>query len=212
MNRFFACSKYFAVPLLVCAANSARAAEPAAPAIVPQPPMQEVQTSLQNGPTFVIPSKDPLEPFVVMTIASMETRALLEMVGAQAKIKFIVGDGVRGRVHLSLRTMKLSDFLNTLGGAANFAWDRIGTDTIIVVPKPAAPFFMVPAAPQPVPRVTPPNRFSIPNPALNQPKSPTNPNWRPFEFNGSTIYLVPLQTSQPPALATTTLKAVSRRF
>jgi len=203
MNRFLARSKYFAVPIFCCAANSARAVEPAMPPNATQLPLHLVQQSPKD-PVSVVPSNNPLEPLVVTGTTSIETRSLLEIVGAQAKMKFILGDGIKGRVSLSTRAQKLSDFLNTLGQVANFAWDRVGVDTIVVVPKPATPFFMIPAAPQPVPRVAPPNRFVIPS----VPAQPNNqPNWRPFEFNGSTIYLVPLQTPQPPSLATTTPKA-----
>lgn len=196
MKRFFARSKYFVLPIVVCTANTARAAEPATLAIVPL----SMTTAFVTGN-----GHDAMVNFAYLNI---EVRDLLKHIGEKANMKIIIGDGVQGHVKMEAEPMRLARFLDMLGAAANFAWDRVGTDTIVVVPKPMArvePRWVAPQlTPRVAPRAVPPNQFSMPG--LTAPQAP-NPNWRPFEFNGSTIYLVPLQTPQPPSLATTTPKA-----
>lgn len=161
----------------------------AAPANVPEP-------------LSLTPVADNMsDPMVNLSYINVEVRDLLKLLSERTKMKIIVGDGVRNHVKMNVAPMRLSHLLNMLGTTANFAWDRVGNDTIIVVPKPAVPFFTMPTAPQLTPRVAPPpNRFVVPG--LPAPQGP-DPNWRGFEFNGSTIYVVPLQTPQLAAPVTT---------
>jgi hypothetical protein len=98
----------------------------------------------------------------------------------------LVADGVKGRVWIGQgKEMKLSQLLDLLGRAANFSWGRIGEDTILITPNRTLETRVARPAPE--------LRFE--RGTRTQPQ----PDWKPFEFNGGTYYMVPLQAKTDAA-------------
>ncbi|MDF2441745.1 MAG: hypothetical protein JWN98_2729 [Abditibacteriota bacterium] len=129
------------------------------------------------------------DPKVQLNYINMDVRAALKMLGDRTGQQIIVGEGVRGHVKFEVRARKLSEVLDSMGRIANFEWDRVGGNVILVVARSTSPLFVTPITPAEPPRQS----FVIPGtPAPAGPPS----SWRPFEFNDSTVYIVPLQPAR----------------
>jgi hypothetical protein len=111
---------------------------------------------------------------------TQEARQMLNAMAARTGKTVLIADGVMGRVMVQAREMTITEFLNQLARAANFSWGRIGNDTILITPNLV----------QQTPVVRPAPSFQFERGT----RTPVQPDWKPFQFNGGTYYHIPLQS------------------
>ncbi|MDQ3812885.1 MAG: hypothetical protein M3347_02915 [Armatimonadota bacterium] len=135
------------------------------------------------GTFSVTPS--PLRKDVFDIKASMAPIVpLLESIARQASLKIIASDEVQGLTipNLHLTQMSADAAIQFIAGRCRLSWGKVGQDTYLIVRASYVP--IVPAS-------------VVPPPANAQPenKDTPPPDWKPFEFNGTRFYVVPLTES-----------------
>lgn len=186
-------TKYLpAVGATLAAMTGAAAAQDQAPIQVQM--QAQIQAQIQVSPQQPNDERDPL---IRWSRGQADVRKMLQALDEACPQKILIGEGVGGRVEHNGRSMRLSEFLDTLSWAANLQWGYLDRDTIVVTrarpgrisagvdpflaPRPA-PNLIDPRAPRtplaPRYRITPiPRAPLVPQNPLN----PLNPDPR-FEF------------------------------
>lgn len=160
-----------------------------------QEPMQaQMQAQIEVSPQQPNDERDPL---IRWSRGRADVRKMLQALDEACPQKILIGEGVGGSVEHTGRTLRLSEFLDTLSWAANLQWGYLDRDTIVVTrarpgrisagsdpflaPRPA-PNLIDPRAPRtqitPRYRITPIPRAPL---APTNPLNPLNPDPR-FEF------------------------------
>lgn len=164
--------------------------------------------------TLSVTRVDPKRESINIKAKGVSLAAILEELAKQTDKKILLSDELRAKteplpLELSFEEIPLYDLLDVLGRQAYFSWGRFGKNFLIFVPRtpeptaaasptmkvptyPVVPYSYTPVIPykQTPDKQTPTTPFILPRIAPGQPEMP--PGSTPFEFNGQTLYLVPL--------------------
>lgn len=167
-----------AATLLTCGLASAQIAHAQPPSIVPLPEAKPLpDEKLPAGGLRVTPVQTPNRMLVDVNANGFEILTLLKEVAKQANFKLIVSDDVhdlRVRVTMNFKGLVPESIFTAYTRQAGLACGRVGKDTYLLVRS------IIAAAPEPANEPLP----------QSEPEK-RNPDWKPFDFNGSQFYYVP---------------------